>query len=84
MAEGKIKSVDSLIALTFLNYLSVLAPIVLVFGIVYVILAGIYFDSIQVASSPFESWKQLTIGIFIICLSIATLVYSNVRRNRKK
>ncbi|NHJ05358.1 MAG: hypothetical protein EAX90_11075 [Candidatus Heimdallarchaeota archaeon] len=83
MVEGKIKNADSLTALTFLNYLSVLAAIVLVFGIVYVILVGVFFDSIQTDSSSFESWKQLSIGIFIICLSIATLVYSNIRWGHK-
>jgi len=83
LIEGKTKNADSLTALTFLNYLSVLAAIVLVFGIVYVILVGVFFDSIQTDFSSFESWKQLSIGIFIICSSIATLVYSNVRWGRK-
>ena len=81
MVEEKNKSVDSLSALTFLNFLSVIAAILVVFGIVYVILVGVFFDSIQVSINTFESWKQLTIGIFIICLGIATLVYSNVRWN---
>lgn len=82
LAEGKINSVDSLTALTFLNFLSVIAAIVVVFGIVYVIIVGVFFGSIQANAGSFESWKQLTIGIFIICLGIATLIYSNVRWNK--
>ena len=81
--EGETKDKgDYITARAFINYLSVISGIVLVFGIIYLILVLTIYNEFN--PLDFEFAKQIVIAAFAICSSVATLVYTNVRWGKNK